>query len=119
MEQFTAEEERKIREAFNTLGRALRYSGEDYEKLKEMELKMVLKKVGEYFGSGEGEEAIDEAIKFLKENRDHVALLRLRHKAEFLPEIGCNCEPRDNSEWVLIDMYDKQDTGIYGSVFYF
>jgi Ca2+-binding EF-hand superfamily protein len=88
-------------------------------KRRELKKKAILQVVGEYFCCSECEEAISEAEKMLDEHRDTVALLELRHTACFLPECGVNGKLRDCSDWALIDMFEKVDTGIYGCVYYF
>lgn len=73
-----------------------------------------------------------EAKEYVKENygitlgknadsltKDSCALIRLRHTNNFLPEFGIDGSHRDSSEWALVDMYEKIDTGYYGAVRYF
>lgn len=53
------------------------------------------------------------------ENNDYCALICLRNKCIVLPEYGIDGSVRDDSEWAFIDCTDKQDTGLYGAVYYF
>ena len=48
-----------------------------------------------------------------------VAIVALRHKAVLLPEYGVNGMSRDECSWAFLDMGAKQDTGMYGDVYYF
>ena len=68
-----------------------------------------------------------EAVEYVKitfgdaieNNPDSLALLKIRQENCILPEFGVDGSKRDRSEWVLIDMEEKSDTGLYGSVHYF
>lgn len=51
-------------------------------------------------------------------NTEWITAVRLRHKAVLLPEVDCCGNIRDKSEWVILDMADKIDTGEYGCVYY-
>ena len=51
--------------------------------------------------------------------QNECALLRIRHKAIFLPEMDNWGNMRDESKWVYISMCDKIDSGEYGQVYYF
>lgn len=66
-----------------------------------------------------------EAINYVRNNygfdvkSDLLAIVRLRNKAVILPEIGVDGSFRDESEWAVLDMAEKIDTGEYGSIYYF
>lgn len=49
----------------------------------------------------------------------YMAVLRIRHRNNFLPEIGNDGNFRDSSEWAFIDMTEHIDTRCYGAVYYF
>lgn len=51
-------------------------------------------------------------------NTDWITAVRLRHKAVLLPEMGVDGSLRDESEWAIIDMAEKIDTGEFGCVYY-
>lgn len=50
---------------------------------------------------------------------NYTALVKIRHDNVFLPDVGIDGSIRDESEWALIDMAYKIDTGVYGAVYYF
>ena len=59
------------------------------------------------------------AVENSKLNEDQFALLRLRLFNNILPEIGVDGSKRDESDWVFIDMWCKNDTCSFGGVYYF
>lgn len=74
----------------------------------------------------EDEMTRNQAVQHIRDNYfplfkmgDGYALVRLRHKAVLLPEYGIDGSSRDESEWALLDMFTKVDTGMYGEVYYF
>jgi hypothetical protein len=66
-----------------------------------------------------------EAINYVKREfgfdvtSEWLAIVRLRHKSVLLPELGVDGSIRDESEWAILDMAGKIDTGEYGDVYYF
>jgi len=53
------------------------------------------------------------------EEDGYCALIRLRHKAEALPEMDCCGNMRDDCEWAYYDGVGKVGTGSYGEFYYF
>lgn len=47
------------------------------------------------------------------------AIMKIRHSNVLLPEYDIFGNVRDECNWVYIDMCEKIDTGLYGSVCYF
>lgn len=44
--------------------------------------------------------------------------LPLRQKNAFLPDVGIDGSTQEGAEWAIIDMNEKVDTGLYGTVRY-
>lgn len=49
----------------------------------------------------------------------YCAVVCIRHGTKLLPKFGVDGSSRDASEWALLDMAEKVDTGEYGMVYYF
>jgi hypothetical protein len=71
-----------------------------------------------------------EAKKYIKKNfnvdidKDFAdcgmcALIKLRHEAVIFPEYDVCGNPRDSAEWAFIDAFEKIDTRMYGTIYYF
>lgn len=67
----------------------------------------------------------NNAIDYVRQNypyddeSEYCTVVKLRHSAAILPEIGCDGSIRDSSEWAYLDMTGKVDTGEYGEIYYF
>lgn len=55
---------------------------------------------------------------FLDDNPEYSCLLRVRRENTFLPMYDMYGTQKTIAEWVLIDMTEKIDTGLYGAVYY-
>lgn len=59
-----------------------------------------------------------DAKEICDEYPENVCLLRLRGNPAFLPTYDMYGTKKTIAEWVLIDMNEKIDTGLYGAVYY-